>query len=151
MSTHKKKRLKIDFRKIKPTATYDYKQIAKDFDRTVETVRRWKREGMPIIEGTYPILVDGKEFLEWHVKRREANKFPCALDELYCFKCHIQRHPKIGSAIIRPVNNKRISIEALCEVCSNKLTIGRSVSELAECEATLESYMQNVRYLIQYR
>jgi len=146
-----KKSRKIDLRKIKPTEVYSFKQVAKDLDRTVETVQRWKRDGMPIIEGTKPPLIDGAELLAYHKKKREDRKRPCAVDEIFCFICKTQRHPKIGSVIIRPVNQKRFSIDAECEECGCDMHKGGAMDTVEVFEAALESFMKNVRYIERYR
>ncbi|MGB0906960.1 MAG: hypothetical protein ACPGVT_05655 [Maricaulaceae bacterium] len=146
-----KRSRKIDLRKIKPTEVYDFKQAAKELGRRVTTVQRWRRDGMPVIEGTNPPLIDGAELLAYHKKKRDDRKRPCAVDEFFCFSCKTQRHPKIGSVIIRPVNQKRLSIDAECAECGCNVHKGGAMVAVDVVEDALESFMKNVRYIERYR
>ncbi len=144
---------KIDLRKIRPTKTYTLQELATDTAKTINTVWRWRREGMPTIPDSNGQLVDGAEFVAWEKKRRAARKRPCKLDQFYCFGsgCCIQRHPAMGSVLIRKSNQKLGSIEALCAVCSAKVKKGFSMADLAEVEAALESFIGNIEDLALYR
>ena len=146
-----KKSRKVDLRKIKPTETYNKEQIARDLNRTPETVARWKREGMPIIPGSSPYLVDGQELFDWLKKRQDARKFPCRDNEAFCFTCKTQRTFEMESVVLRPINSKRFSIDSRCEECGNEMHKGASMARIDEIQALLESYMQNVRYIERYR
>lgn len=151
MKKAKKKSRKINLRYVKPTQTYDFKQISKELGRAPETVARWKREGMPIIPESYPPLVDGAELLEWLRERQNARKRPCNDNEAFCFTCKTQRGFAMGSVVIRPVNKKRFSIDADCAECGGKMHKGASMDRIEEFETMLESYMKNLRYLERYR
>ena len=151
MRKPKKKSRKIDLRRIKPTDTYNFKQIAKDLNRTIETVYRWKREGMPVIPDTSPPLVDGADLLEFHKARQQARKRPCEDDEAFCFTCKTQRHFAMGSVVIRPVKKKRFSIDGDCAECNGEMHKGASMERIDEFEAMFESFMKNLRYIERYR
>ena len=85
---------KVDLRKIRPTQTYDLKQLANVTERKIETIWRWRRDGMPTLEGSDGKLVYGAEFKTWMKARQQARKRPCAIDEFYCFsrKCRTLSH-----------------------------------------------------------
>ena len=136
-------------RRIRPTHVYSDREIAKDTNRSVPTVRRWKNAGLPVIEGTD--LVDGAELLQFLIDQRESRKFPCAPDEIFCFPCRTQRHAKIGSVVIRPRNAKLLSIEGECEECGTSFRKGGAMANIEEIEAVWESYTKNVHYLVRYR
>ncbi|MGJ8562467.1 MAG: hypothetical protein ACSHXY_02835 [Alphaproteobacteria bacterium] len=151
MAKKTKKSRKIDLRKISPTKVYNDKEIAKDLMRKISTVQRWRREGLPVIDGTNPPLVDGAELLAWHKKRRDDRKRPCAENEFYCFTCKVQRTPKMGSVVVRPVNTKRLSLDAECGTCGGDMSKGGAMANIDAIETALESYMKNVRYIERYR
>jgi len=151
MKKSKKKSRKINLRHIKPTATYDFKQLSKELNRTLPTIRRWRRDGMPIIPDSNPALVDGAELLQWLKERQKARKCECADDQAFCFTCKAACHFAVGSVVIRPVNKKRFSIDANCADCGGKLYKGASMERIDEIEALLESFMKNLRYIERYR
>ena len=140
---------KIDLRKIKPTHVYSLREISKDTNRSIATVRRWIRLGLPTIDGTD--LVDGAQLLQWLSNQREARKFPCAPDEFFCFPCRTQRHAKIGSVVIRPRNTILLSIEGECGECGTGFRKGGAMANIEEIEDVWESYTKNVHYIERYR
>lgn len=144
---------KINISKIRPTHTYSLRELARSQGRTIETVRRWRRKGMPTIPETNGQLIDGAEFREWAIDREAARKFPCAPDEFFCMgkACRTQRHPAIGSVIIRKTNTNLGSVEANCAVCGGKVKKGFAMAELAQTEAALCALIGNVRDLARYR
>lgn len=144
---------KINIAKIRPTHTYGLQDIAKSQGRRIETVRRWRREGLPTIANTNERLVDGAEFRAWAVAREAARKRPCAPDEFYCMgkTCRTQRVPAVGSVIIRKTNTNLGSIEANCGTCGQKLQKGFAMAELAETEAALGAFIGNICDLARYR
>lgn len=142
---------KIDLRRIRPTHTYSLIEIAKDTRRSLATVRRWITLGLPVITKTNPILVDGQELLQWLIERRAARKRPCAPDEIFCCKCRVPRRAVIGSVIIKPRNEKLLSIEGECDECGTGFRKGGAMADIDKIEAAWDSYTKNVHYLARYR
>lgn len=152
--TKRKNRVRRDdLRKIRPTHTYNFEELAKVMRRAVSTVQRWKREGMPTIPNSNPALVDGADFKQWFMKRLAARKRPCNLNQFYCMggSCRVQRLPEIGSVFIRRSNHKIGSVEAKCANCGASIRKGFAMADLAETEKTFAAYEGNVQDLLQYR
>ncbi|HCX08787.1 MAG TPA: DNA-binding protein, partial [Hyphomonas sp.] len=56
---------------IQTSRSYTIREVAERLDRQVETVRTWVQEGLPVLPGTTPRLIDGAELKEW-LKARQA-------------------------------------------------------------------------------
>lgn len=153
MPKKRKQSRKINIAKIRPSHTYSREEIAASQNRTRETVNRWVREGLPPIPDTKDQLFDGADFKAWAMAREAARKRPCKRDEFYCMdkKCRTQRLPAMGSVLIRKTNTNLGSIEANCATCGGKIKKGFAMKDLAETEATFESFVGNVRDLSRYR
>ncbi len=149
----KKQSRKINIAKIRPSHTYSRDEIATSQNRKRTTVNRWLLEGLPSIPETNDQLFDGAEFKAWAISREAARKRPCKLDEFYCMgkQCRTQRHPAMGSVLIRKTNTNLGSIEANCASCGGKIKKGFAMKDLAETEAAFESFIGNVRDLLRYR
>ena len=140
---------KVDLRKIRTTSTYEFKDIAKLFGYSLDGVRRWKREGLPLMPETSPALIHGAELKAWLEARQKARKQPCAPDEIYCFgsPCRQPRRPKAGSVRIKKSNQRIGKIEAQCEICGQNMVKGFAMTNIAEIEKTYESFKGNIEDL----
>ena len=145
----RKPRGKVDLRKIRTTSTYELKEIARLFGYSVDSIRRWKAQGLPVMADTTPVLVHGTELKVWLEERLNARKQPCGPDEMYCLggECRKPRRPAIGSVRIKKSNQRNGSVEAQCEVCGQKMFRGFAMTNLAQTEKTFESFKGNVEDL----
>ena len=153
MKGRKKQSRKIPLRSIRPTTTYTLPELAKACEKKLPTVWRYRRDGMPVLEGSNGKLVDGAEFIEWAKRKNNAKKRPCKIDEFYCFggECRTQRRPAIASVFIKKSNQNLCSVEASCEICGTTIRKGWSMDNLAEIEVAMESFMGNIEHLARYR
>lgn len=142
----RKPRGKINLSKIRTTSIYSLQEIARLFGCNIATVRRWKRDGLPIMANTKPILVHGSELKAWLQARQNARKRPCGPDEMYCLGggCRKNRRPALGSVRIKKSNYTVGMIEAQCEVCGKNMRKGYAIADLAEIEKIFESYKGNI-------
>ena len=145
----RKPRGKINLRKIRPTHVYSLPEIAVCLDFSLDTIRRWRRKGMPVLPDVMPYLVHGAELKGWLEERQRRRKSRCKPDEMFCMGkgCHTPRRPKIGSARIRKSNQRAARIEAVCEKCGTKISKGFAMSNLAAIEKTYAAYQGNIEDL----
>lgn len=149
----RKPRGKVNLRKIRPTHVYDLPEIAACLGFSLDTVRRWRREGMPVLPDTIPYLVDGAALIDWLAERQERRKSTCEPDEMFCMGkgCHTPRRPDIGSVRIRKSNQRAGRIEALCEKCGTKISKGFAMANLATIEKIFAVYQGNIEDLDWHR
>jgi len=141
-----KARSKVNLSKIRVTSTYELKDIARLFGCRIETVRRWKRKGLPVMADTKPVLVHGTELKAWLKIRQKARRKPCGPDEMYCLgsECRKPRRPARGSVRIKKSNQTVGIIEAQCEVCGKNIRKGYAMANIAEIEKAFESFKGNI-------
>ena len=111
------KRTRLDVRRIRRTRCYTIPELAAVLRVSIGTARRWVREGMPLIDGEWPRLMQGGEFLEWFKARRDARKVKCGPRQMYCCRCRDARTIMPGSAVVIHRNEKTASVKALCVCC----------------------------------
>jgi hypothetical protein len=85
------------------------------------TVRLWIREGLPVLDGAKPILIDGGDFQAWWGKRTKARKRPCLPGQMYCFKCREPKAPALGMVEYAATNAATGNLKALCETCGTMM------------------------------
>lgn len=110
-------RARADVRRIRRTLCYTIPELAAALSVSVGTARRWVRDGMPLIDGERPRLVQGAEFLVWFKGRGLKRTVRCGPRQMYCCRCRDARTIMPGSAIVIHHNEKSASVKALCIQC----------------------------------
>lgn len=110
-------RTRIDRRRLKRTQTYTVPEAAASIGVSIGTVRRWVREGLPLIDDKRPQLIHGGAMREWLANKALARKVRCGPRQIYCCKCRDARDILPGSAVIIHRNEKAATVRALCIEC----------------------------------
>ena len=130
----RKVKSKPDLRRIRLSKCYSVQEGASLLGVSVGTFRSWIRRGLPILQGTRPILVPGDGLKAWLKARAKARKCRCQPDELYCCRCRSPQKAKPASAEIVPRNGKTVAIRALCNSCGTKMNKAGSLAKVLEIE-----------------
>lgn len=114
-------RAKPKIRRVRRTRSYTVLELASALSIASGTVRRWVRDGMPLIDNGRPKLVNGAEFLAWHNARQTARKVKCGPRQMYCCKCRDARTFMPGSSLIIYRNEKSATVKARCIACGTAM------------------------------
>lgn len=144
------KRLKPDVRRIVVARSYTIPEVAKLLDRGAPTVRRWIKQGLPVLPETSPRLICGQELKTWLATIWQAKKRPCAIDEMYCVKCRRPRRLKPKSLKTAPLSSKTVTVSGSCGVCGTAMQQARSISNLTETIAAMNGTTQRNTHLTGY-
>jgi len=136
---------------IQTSRSYTIREVAKRLDRQVETVRDWIQEGLPVLPGTTPRLIDGAELKEWLKARQAKRKKACGPGKLFCCKCCEPRSPDPTTVETEPtVMAATTLIRGKCQVCGTSMHQARKTADLpcilremmgkAKAERNLEGY-----------
>lgn len=102
---------------IKVHRNYTVDEVARSLKVAKGTVRRWLKGGLPAIADRRPLLILGRELIEF-LTRRAPIRSRCQLDECYCFSCRAPRHAAFGEAEFIPLSASSGNLRALCETCA---------------------------------
>ncbi len=119
-------------RLIKRDYAYFVDEIVDLFDLHPNAVRRWIKNGLPIIDQSRPFLIHGRDLIAFLDARQAKRKQPCASHELYCLRCRRPRSPRLGSLEIEVRSETRLDLSATCEKCGTRIHRAGSVARLAE-------------------
>lgn len=112
---------RINPRRAKLHRAYDVGELADRLDVHKNTVRDWIKKGLPVVDGTRPVLILGSEFQAWWGKQRKAAKRPCQPGQMYCFKCREPKAPALGMVDYVATNAATGNLKALCETCGTAM------------------------------
>lgn len=108
---------RINPRLIKIHRSYSVEDIARTLSVHKNSVRSWIKSGLPTVDNTRPVLVLGNELKAWLENRLKANKRPCPIGTIYCFKCREPKAPALGMIEYKPMDCSSGNLNALCEAC----------------------------------
>jgi DNA-binding XRE family transcriptional regulator len=125
---------RVSARKIKIHNQYTYDQAADALGVSVQTVRLWRRSGLPVLDSQKPHLILGFALKDFLNKRWNKTARRLARDQFLCMACNAPRRAYGGMADYLPYTDRRGRLEALCEACQGlcgKFASPRLCAELA--------------------
>ena len=130
-----------DPRKVKRHRSYTVKELAELYEVGPNTVRQWiKKHSLPVIEGTYPVLIHWEAFRIWMTAWQAARKWTCADNEMSCLKCQSGRKVMAGTFRVTQTNEASFMLHGECETC--RTPMNRSSSK-AKLEADKANFIGN--------
>ncbi len=102
------------------------------------TVRRWIKDGLAVIDEHHPMLIHGPGLVEFIKKLRTKNKQTCKLGELYCVRCRIPNFPAEGMAEYTPITEKFGNLSAICPNCDSIMNQRVSLARIEEISANMD-------------
>ena len=112
---------RINPRRAKLHWSYTAHELAERLGVGRNTVRHWIKGGLPIVDGTRPVLILGCDFQAWWNKRRKATKRQCQPGQMYCFKCREPKAPALGMIDYVATSAATGNLNALCETCGTAM------------------------------
>lgn len=113
-------------RLVKIHRNYTVEEIAKLFGSHKNTVRRWIKDGLPLIDSQRPSLILGRDLAAFINKKRASGKQSCQPGQLYCLRCRVPRFPAGHMADYQPITEKIGNLIGICPDCN--LLMNRRIS-----------------------
>lgn len=112
---------RINPRRAKLHRSYSVTELAERLGVHKNTVRQWIKSGLPVVDGTRPVLILGSDFQVWWSKRSKAAKRPCQPGQMFCFKCRKPKRPALGMVEYIATNAVTGNLKAICETCETMM------------------------------
>ncbi|MGB0906780.1 MAG: helix-turn-helix domain-containing protein [Maricaulaceae bacterium] len=120
-----------DPRKVKRHRSYTVQDLAALYEVGPNTVRQWiKKQGLPVIEGSYPTLMHWAEIRRWIIDWQSARKWTCAANEMSCLRCQAPRKVKAGTFRVTESNKELLMMHGDCETCGRAMNRATSRAKL---------------------
>lgn len=119
-------------RLVKTNYCYMLIEIAELFGVHLSSVRKWLKEGLPLIDTSRPYMVHGSDLIAFLKKRQADRKRPCKKHEFYCLKCRAPRTSCNGNVEMNIKCPKRVHLSGKCSACDTAIFKAGSVKNIAE-------------------
>ena len=101
---------------LKEHRSYTASELAKHLDIHKNTVRNWRREGLPFMPGR-PALYHGGSVRAFLAAANASRRKPCQPGTFYCFRCRDRRKPALAMVDFEDRAKGAGNLTALCEAC----------------------------------
>ena len=106
-----------NYRLVKIHRNYTVEEVACLFNVHKNTVREWRKAGLPVLGERRPMLILGQELATFLQARRIKNKHACQPGEMYCVRCRAPRIPAGRMADCLPLTPAVGHLTAICPDC----------------------------------
>ena len=104
---------------------------------STRTIGNWTRDGLPLLDASYPPLIRGDDLRSHITAQRKDRKVKTGLCEFYCLRCRKSRPPAGEMADCKIEGNKAM-LTALCEVCEGVVCKPVSLASIPEIRSKLD-------------
>jgi hypothetical protein len=104
-------------RLVKIHRTYTVEEVADLLGTHKNTVRRWIKTGLPVIDSKRPTLIHGLDLRGFLQGQRTKNRQTCPPGSIYCVKCHAPKAPAGGMADYIPISATTGNLRGICPDC----------------------------------
>jgi len=127
---------RASWRLVKQHRSYQVDEVARLLSFSKGTVRRWIKNGLPIIGLKKPYLITGADLVAF-LKAKSNTGQKCQLNECWCFTCRRPQKIAFGEVEITVSNSKIGMLQALCSTCSGLMFKRVSMAKIKEITAIL--------------
>lgn len=122
---------KFDLRRIKRDMSYSPQEICELLGSHKNTVHMWLKGGLRRIDKERPYLIHGSDLYAFLEARQKKKHRSCALNEMYCVKCHKPQLAWENVVDVIIYNAKQLMLRGLCAFCQNTINKLGSVSQMS--------------------
>jgi hypothetical protein len=130
-----------DRRRVKALRSYTIEEAARTLAVHRNTVRHWIKAGLPVIDAKRPILILGSAIAEFLLQRREAQRQPCGVGQMFCLKCRKPQEPAGRMADFVASSATSGVLVGICPACNGLMYRRVSVARLSEVAGALDVHM----------
>lgn len=124
-------------RSIKAHRQYTYEKAAAALGVTTQTLRAWRREGLPVLTSKIPHLIVGADLKAHLDKRNDKPSITLRQGQFKCMRCRAAVAPYGGLVDYTPLTPDRGVLSTLCAVCEGKCTKFASKTQVDQLSAIL--------------
>ncbi len=120
-SLHTGGRARPNHRLVKVHRSYTVEETADLLNLHRGTIRHWLARGLATCDDRRPILILGRDLIDFLKSRATAAQRKCGPGEMFCLKCRAPRRPAGGRVSYVPHTARLGNLKATCEVCGARI------------------------------
>ena len=125
--------------------TYSVNEVAELFSVHSHTVREWIKKGLPVMNETRPVLIQGAILREFISEQNKKQKRPCAENEMYCVSCREPKIPLGDMVDYEPRDEQKGCLVGLCPSCESSMNRFASLSSIERISKKLEVNIRPIK------
>jgi len=138
-----------NYRLVKIHRNYKVEEVARLLGKHKNTVLRWIKEGLPIIDDKRPMLILGQDLVAFLKARRKKNKQSCKPGQLYCVRCRLPKYPAGGMVDYEPFTERIGNLIAICPDCDAIMNQRISLARVGEvCGKVDITFPKELRHIV---
>ena len=132
------KKYRPNFRLVKTHLNYEVREAARLLGTHPNTVLRWVRDGLPLIDNKRPFRIHGQDLFDFLKARRSKNKQTCKFWEIFCLSCRSPRTPAGDMADYQPSTPNLGCLIGICPHCGKLIYRSVNPVQLEKIRSKLE-------------
>jgi hypothetical protein len=125
-------------RRAKIHRSYSVAQVAALFGVHRNTVLNWIKQGLETNDRSRNPLLLGRHLFKFLSAKRNKNKRPCRLGEIYCVRCRVPQAPALGMADYEPTAVTSGRLIGMCPDCEGIICQIVSLPKLEQLRGVLD-------------
>jgi len=125
-------------RLVKIHRTYTVGEAANTLRLHKNTIRRWIKQGLPVIDKRKPQLIHGEALVHFLIERRTESKRPCQPGQIYCVACRAPKYPNGDMADYVRRSKGAGNLRGLCPDCDRFIYRRASLACLDQVRGRLD-------------
>jgi hypothetical protein len=136
-------------RLVKIHRNYTVEDITHLLSVHMNTVRKWIKQGLPIIDDKRPKLILGHDLSAFLQARRAKNKRPCRANQMYCLRCRKPKIPAGNMADYQPVTASLGNLFGICPDCDSGMNRCTSLAKLMQFRGEIDITLpEGLRHIV---
>lgn len=133
-----------NYRLVKIHRNYTVAEVASLLNMHKNTVRRWIKDGLTIIDDKRPKLILGQDLRVFLQAHRVKKKQRCKQGQLFCVRCRSPKFPAGNMADYSPLTEKSGCLTAICPDCESIMNQYVSLARISEIYEKIDVTLPNV-------
>ena len=135
--------------RVKIHRNYTVEEAACLLDMHKNTVWRWIKQGLPVIDDRRPMLILGPDLSAFLQAKRTKNKQPCKPGEMYCLRCRAPKPPALNMAEYQPKTESLGNLFGICPDCGAGMNRNVNPAKMEQIRGQLEiTFAQGVPRIV---
>jgi excisionase family DNA binding protein len=123
---------------VKIHRNYTVEEVARLFGCHKNSVRRWIKSGLPVLDDRRPMLIHGSDLRAFLESQRKKSRQRCKPGQLYCVGCRAPKAPAGTMVDYIPASSSSGNLRGICPDCDSLIHRRVSLAKLEACTAGLE-------------